>query len=121
MATLTIRVGGTLLPGEVTGIKRGDELLWSEGTGRAASSGLMAGSVVAQKETWSIEWGVITAAQYEAIKSACGRGFKTLTVVAGSTTLVDGTFYRGTINGDLLGVYGGVAYYKGVSVDFVER
>ena len=118
---LKIRVGGTLLPGEVTGLKRGDELLWSEGTGRSASSGAMTGSVVAAKETWTVEWGVITAAQYNAIKAACGRGFKSLVITAGSTTLADVTAYRGAITGELLSVLSGTPYYKNVTAEFVER
>lgn len=39
--------------------------------------------------------------------------------VAGST-LVDGTFYRGTLPGELMGVFGGAAYYGGVAVELVE-
>lgn len=121
MATLTVSVGGTVLPGDVTSLSRSDELLWSEGTGRAASSGTMTGSVVAKKQTWTLKWGPVTQAQYDAIRSAIGGGFVNLVIRLGSATLANATVYRGSIAADLLGVFGGTAYYGGLSVQLIER
>lgn len=118
---LVVKVGGTTLPGEVVELKRSDELLWSEGTGRAASTGKMAGSVVAQKQTYSLKWGVITDAQYASIRSAIGGGFLSLDVKVNGATLADCTVYRGNITAELLGVFGGTAYYKDASVELIER
>lgn len=121
MATFEIKVGGTALPPEVTSLQRSDELLWSEGTGRSASTGEMSGSVVAGKQTWTVSWGVLTAAQYAAVRSAIGGGFKPLSVKLDGATVADCTVYRGTVSGELMGVLGGVMYYRNVSVELVER
>lgn len=121
MASLTVTYGGVALPNEVTELKRSDELLWSEGTGRSATDGHMAGSVVAKKQTYYIAWGPLTASQYAALRNACDGGFKQLVIALAGTTIANITAYRGTVTGDLMGVFGGTAYYGGVSVEFVER
>ena len=121
MATLEIKFGGSALPTEVTELKRNDELLWSEGTGRSATTGEMTGSVVATKQTWTISWGVITAAQYATIRSVIDGGFKNLSIKLNNTTLANCTAYRGAISGELMGSFGGTIYYRGVSVELVER
>lgn len=121
MATLTVKVGGTTLPGEIVELKRGDELLWSEGTGRSASTGRMVGSVVAQKQTWSIRWGVITAAQYTTIKTAITSGFLSLAITINSASAASITVYRGTLAGELLGVFGGTEWWKDVTVELIEQ
>lgn len=123
MAVLTITVGGTTLPGGVVELKRNDELLWSEGTGRAASSGQMVGSVVAQKQKYSIRWGVITEAQYSTIRSAIGAGFLSLAITINNASFASATVYRGTLAGEFLGVVGNtaVAYWKDVTVELIER
>lgn len=118
---LSLTVNNTTLPGEVTEFRRGNELLWSEGTGRAANNGLMVGSVVANKQTFSIVWGVITQAQYEAIIAAFPSGFFTFRATEGSRVISNVTAYRSNITGEYLGAHGGVGYWKNVSVDLVER
>jgi hypothetical protein len=118
---IVVKVGGTTLPDGLVELKRGDELLWSEGTGRSASSGQMVGSVVAQKQTYTLRWGVITATQYAAIRSAIGSGYLSLLITVNSSTFANITVYRGTISGDLLGTFGGTAYWKDVTVELVER
>lgn len=117
---LKIVVGGVEMPGGVVALKRSDELLWSEGTGRAATSGLMAGSVVAKKQTWSIQWGIVPKADYDRIKAIPG-GFVSLVVQSNGATLANITAYRSNVGGEFLGVFGGVAYWKGVTVDLIER
>lgn len=120
-APLTITLNGTALPGEITALKRGDELLWSEGTGRGATNGLLTGSIVARKQTWHIEWGVITQAQYNSIRNLITGNFQTLVVVANGQTLANIVVYRGNIDGEYMGTHGGTAYWKGVTVDLIER
>ena len=121
MASLEIKFGGAALPDNVTELKRGDELLWSEGTGRSASTGEMAGSVVAEKQTWSVSWGPLTVAQYTTLRNALVGGFKALSIKLAGSTLANITAYRGTVSGELMGHIGSTTYYKGVSVEFVER
>ena len=121
MAVISVKVGGAALPGNLVELKRSDELLWSEGTGRSASTGAMAGSVVAQKQTYTLTWGPITAAQYKSIRSACGPGFESLSIEVNGAELADCTVYRGNISGTLMGVHGGTAWYRDVSVELVER
>ena len=120
MAIAKVSIGSTVLPDGIVSIKRGDELLWSEGTGRAAVSGLMVGSVIAQKMTFTVKWGVITQADYDAIRAAATGGFFNLRIeLDGAVTTM--AAYRGSITAEHLGTFGGVGYWKGVTVDFVER
>lgn len=122
MASVSVTVGGTSLPaGKITAIKRSDELLWSDGTGRAANSGLMTGTVVAKKQTYTLEFGPLTASEYATVRSVAGAGFVSLSITVGGATLASCTVYRGTITGELLGVLGGTTYYKGVQLELVER
>ena len=126
MATVSISVGGTSLPGaKVTGLKRNDELLWSEGTGRSASSGQMTGSIVAEKRTYSIEFGPLTASEYATVRGVAGKGheFCAVSISVAGSSLENGSrsFYRSAVPGELMGVFGGVAYYGGVAVELVER
>lgn len=122
MATqLSIIVGGTALPDNVTSIKRSDELLWSEGTGRSASTGQMSGSVVAQKQTWQLEWGPLTQDQYDTVRGAVGAGFASLAITIDDAAVASATVYRGNVTGTFLGTFGGEAWWDGVSVDLIER
>ena len=116
-----VTINSTVMPDDITDVSRSDELLWSEGTGRSATTGAMSGSVVAKKQTYTIQWGVITAAEYTTIRNAVGGGFMPLKIEVNGATLANITVYRGNISGSLLGVFGGVAYYKDVSVELVER
>lgn len=127
MASVTITVGGSSgstafksAVAELTDLKVGDELLWSESTGRSASSGSMTGSVVAEKQTVSMAFGPITSAQYAALKSAFGRNFYNVTVSVGGVEVASGKFYRGTISREAAVYAGGTLYYKGVELEIVE-
>lgn len=117
---LVIKAGSTTLPAEVVEIKRGDEILWSDGTGRSASSGLMVGTVVATKQTWALRWGVITQAEYDVIRSI-PTGFFALSVKEGSTTLASLTCYRSNVSGSYMGIVGGTGYWRDVEVEMIEQ
>lgn len=117
---LTITCNGVQMPPEIVELKRGDELLWSDGTGRGATDGLLVGSVVAAKRTWNIVWGVITQAQYGIVRNI-PQGFFPVTVSMDGSTVWSGTCYRSNIAGELLGTFGGTAYWKNVEVQLTER
>lgn len=121
-AALELKVNGTALPDGVVGFSMNDELLWSEGTGRAAEDGLMVGSVVASKRTFTITWGVISQADYNAILGALPGGFFGFQARTYNNLLANVTAYRGAVSGgEYVGNAGGACYWKGVSVDIVER
>lgn len=120
MANVVVKVNGVTMPGGLTEMKRSDELLWSDGTGRSASSGSMTGSVVAEKQTWSLAWGPLTASDYAKVRNIPG-GFVPLKITLSSSTVADCTVYRGAVSGELMGVYGGTAWYGGVAVELVEQ
>ena len=121
MANVEVKIGNTTLPGDIITMKRSDELFWSEGTGRSASTGRLSGSIVARKMTYTFEWGPITQAQYDAIRTAADSAtFMTLSVKVNGSTVASTTVYRSNVAGDLMQVAGGTTYYKNVSVQFVE-
>ena len=101
-------------------VRRGDELLWSEGTGRGASDGLLVGSVIAKKQTWTVRWGVIPWTDMATIRSIPG-GFFTFLAKDGTEVLASFTAYRSDIQSTLLGMFAGVRYWKDVEVQFTER
>ena len=115
---VTITANGVALPSPVE-IQTGEEIIWSANTGRS-TTGLMIGDVVAEKRTFSITWGVLTAAEYEVIRTNLRSGFHPFTLTAdGAEATV--TAYRGTITGTLLGTYGGVTYYKDVTTSIIQQ
>ena len=114
-----VTAGSVTLPSGVTTFKRGDELLWSEGTGRGATSGKLVGTVIANKATYTLEWGVLTNTEYQTIRTI-PNGFFNFTASSDGVTLANISAYRGAITGDMLTTLDGV-YWKGVSVSFIER
>ena len=117
---LTVTVGGVALPDGIVSVERGDQLLWSEGTGRSATTGEMVGSVVARKQTWAVRWGVVTQAEYDRIR-AVPTGFFQVVVAEGAATLASITCYRSEVTGQYLGAQGGVGHWKDVEVQLIER
>lgn len=116
---LVIKANGVTLPDPVE-VRRGDELLWSEGTGRGAEDGLLVGSVVAKKETWTVRWGVIPWNDMATIRAIPG-GFFPFLAMDGNEQLASFTAYRSDIQSNLLGTFGGVRYWKDVEVQFTQR
>ncbi len=115
---IVIRGGGVALPSP-TAITTSDEIIWSANTGRTAS-GLMVGDVIAEKKTFAIQWGVLTKAELDTIRSRLPSGFSTFTIVEdGEATTI--TAYRSTIAATLLGSFGGVTYYKDVTATVIQR
>ena len=119
---LTLKANNVALPDGVIGLRMNNELLWSEGTGRAAENGLMVGSVVATKRTFSITWGVLSQAEYNALVAAVPVGFFAFYAKTYNNVLASMTAYSGGVNqGEYVGKAGGACYWKGVTVDVVER
>lgn len=119
---LTLKVDNVALPDGVTEFRMNDELLWSEGTGRSADSGLMVGSVVAAKRTFTITWGVVSQTELNAILAAIPANFFTFYAKTYNNVLASVRAYRGAIScGDYVGKAGGAAYWKGATVDIIER
>ena len=115
---ISIKAKGTTLPSP-TAISAGDEIIWSSDTGRD-ESGDMVGAVVATKKTFSIEWGVLTEAQFATLRTTLTSGFFTFQLVTDSTTTTI-TVYRGTLTGELLGTFGGVTYYKNAAATVIQQ
>lgn len=116
---ITLSVNGTQLP-SCTDLKRSDEMLWSDGTGRGATDGMLVGSVVATKRTFTAKWGILTQAQYDAVRGI-PTGFFTLSVRDGAATLATMTAYRSNVEAEAVGTFGGKTYWKDASVQFTER
>ncbi len=115
---ITIQSNGVALPSP-TEIETGDEIIWSANTGRS-TTGLMVGDVVAEKKTLTIRWGVLTAAEYDGLRSALGTGFRPFTLaVDGSAVTI--TAYRSALTGTLLGTFGGVTYVRDAAVTIVQQ
>ena len=118
---LKVTLNNVVLPAEIIELTRNDELLWSEGTGRSATTGAMAGSVVAKKQTYTIKWGVITRTQYTTIRDAADGGFIPLKIEINGSVFVNITVYRGAIPGTFLGTFGNTSYFKDVSLELVQK
>lgn len=115
-----MKAGSTTLPAP-TSVSSSDELIWSSNTGRS-SHGKMLGTVVAQKKTFDVEWGVLTEAQAKTIvESTSGSDFFSFSIhELGQTTTL--SVYRGTIKKETLGYIGdGTFYYRSVSVSFIQQ
>lgn len=113
-----------VLPSPVS-VKEAYELIWSENTGRAqsgANQAKMIGDVIAQKKTYSIQWGVISAADLSTITTKLTGGFFKFgmgtSLAAAQAAAV--TVYRGTITSNVMPI-GNTIYYKDVSCDLIEQ
>ena len=91
----------------------------SSRTGRSASSGTMIGDIVAEKTTVDITWGVLTEVEVKRIQQALVSGFFSFSLYDGGE--VNLTVYRGTLTKEHLGEFGGVYYYRSVTVSVIER
>lgn len=117
---LTIKANNVVLPSPVE-ISTTDEIIWSSNTGRSTTSGKMLGDVIAEKQTFSIKWGVLTKAEQKKIKNNLKSGFHPVYFIFDDETVAL-TSYRGTITSQHLGYIGdGVYYYKSVSCDIIEQ
>jgi hypothetical protein len=116
--------GVTLLPSP-TAIKPSLEIIWSEDTGRAqsgTSKAKMIGSVVSEKKTYSLQWGVLTESQLTQIEAKLKAGFFYF-AVAPSLSVAQANaekYYRSQLSYEILPA-GSETYYKNVSVNVIQQ
>ena len=119
MAKKILWSGSTVLPAP-TSLSVNDEIIWTSDTGRTLS-GLMIGSVVAQKKNLSIKWEYLTESQVKVIKNILVPGFFPLSFHDDGIDITINSC-RGTLNKEHLGYIGdGIYWYKSVSVDIIQR
>lgn len=108
---------GTLvnLPSPVDA-EEGEQVIWSENTGRSSKEGEMIGDAIADKRTRKISWGVLTQTEMDRIKTYLPKGF--IDIVYNGVAM---KVYRGDIEAKILGVYSGVTYYQNASVELIEK
>ena len=119
MAKKILWSGSTVLPAP-TSLSVNDEIIWTSDTGRTLS-GLMIGSVVAQKKNLSIKWEYLTDGDVKLIRSRLIAGFFPFTF---HDSGIDFTIesYRGTLTKDQIGDIGdGYFWYRSVTVDIIQR
>lgn len=115
-------VAGDKLPSPVS-IKRTDEQIWSQDTGRTVGSNAkMIGESITGKRTFAIQWGILTSSEMTAIHTKMKRGFFKFGLGQTLATATSGAFtcYRGEITGDILPV-GSATYYKNMGVSVIEQ
>jgi hypothetical protein len=99
-----------------TEISVGNEIIWSSNTGRT-SSGKMVGTAIAQKDTLSIKWGVLSDSDYNLLRTNMKKSFFNIYFYD-----VEIEVYRGTLTGECLGYIGdGTNYWRSANVDLVQR
>lgn len=114
-----LKAGSVNLPSPVK-IVTGDEIIWSANTGRSTKSGKMIGDVIAQKISLDVEWGVLTAAELKKIADNLKTGFYPITFYYyGQEKTI--TVYRGTLKSEYLGYFGGIHYYKNVTLSLIQQ
>ncbi len=129
MATMKIYAGTSAssmreLPSPIE-LKRTNEMIWSENTGRAQSGSnkaKMIGDVVAQKRTYTIKWGVLTGTQLNIIINNLPKGFFSFAAATSASAAEEaaGRYYRSEISFDYLQA-GREVLYKDVSVSVIEQ
>lgn len=117
-------VAGDKLPSP-SSLKPSLELIWSQDTGRAqtgANKAKMIGDVIAEKKTYNIQWGMLTASELSKVTSKLTSGFFYFGI--GTTMALAkadaSKFYRGNITYEILPI-GNTMYYKSVTVDVIEQ
>ena len=114
-----LKVGDTDLPAPVE-LSTSDEIIWSAETGRVAS-GKMAGDVIAEKKTLSIQWGILTDDQLSVIKNNLIAGFFPITFHDDGLEITIES-YRGTLTKEHIGkLSDGIYYYRSATVTIIQQ
>ena len=116
-------VSGDELPSP-TDLKRSDEQIWSENTGRAqsgANKAKMIGDSITGKKTVTVTWGIIASSEMSDIRSKLKRGFFVFGYGMNINNASENAFtaYRGEIGGQIISA--GTVYYKNPSVSIIEQ
>lgn len=117
MAFLTINGRAVACP---VSLSIGNEIIWSSNTGRT-DTGKMVGDVIAEKQTLTVTWGILTDAEYKTIKDNISAGFFSAKFHdAGEDVTIQA--YRGTLTGEQLGYLGdGIFYYKSANCQIIQQ
>lgn len=114
-----LKCGDVVLPAPVS-LSIGDEIIWSESTGRTLS-GLMLGDIVAEKKTLTISWGILKESEYLIIKKNLIAGFFPITFHDDGIDMII-TTYRGTLTKEVIGLLDdGIYYYRSVNTNIVQQ
>lgn len=106
---------GEELPSPVS-MSVGEEIVWSENAGRT-SNARMVGTVIAEKKTVSLAWGVLSKKEIQEIEKRIPKGFIKVYILGELYEV-----YRGTLTKEVLGYIGdGIFYYKSASTDIIQR
>lgn len=86
---------------KVDGIKYTTNKMWSANTGRLESSGEMAGTIVATKRKWEIEWPDMPVADYKTIEDLVSNStaFHAMKIVDAADETHEITVYFGDMSG----------------------
>ena len=119
MAQPILKAGNIELPAP-SSIAVDDEIIWSSDTGRTLD-GTMAGDVVAEKKTISIQWGMLTAEKMKLIRDTIVAGFLPVTFYdCGENITIN--VYRSTLSKDAIGELGdGIYWYRSASVQLIQQ
>lgn len=85
---------------KIEGIKYTTNKMWSANTGRLESSGEMAGTIVATKGKWELEWPDMPVADYEVIEDLVSSttAFHTMKIVDAEDKVHEVTVYFGDMS-----------------------
>lgn len=113
--SILANASGVELPSLVS-MSVGEEIVWSKNAGRT-SNARMVGTVIAEKKTVSLAWGVLNESEIRQIEEEIPKGFTKMYILG---TLYE--VYRGTLTKEVLGYIGdGILYYKSASTDIIQR
>ncbi len=105
---------------DLVSMKVDDEIIWSSNTGRS-TTGKMIGTVIAEKKTIDLTWGVLEETFVKKIKKYLCAGFFPIRIHDAGED-VDIKVYRGTLSKEHLGYIGdGKYYYKSATVNIVQQ
>lgn len=116
-ATLIINTGNKKFDKEpaLNGIEESYEKIWSENTGRLLN-GKMTGDIIATKLKLSVKYPILTAAERDALNTAIGDAFFSVTYIEKNYKM-----YAGTPTYPVYSAVNGLPCYVGVGVDLIEQ
>lgn len=114
-----LKCGDVVLPSPVS-LSTTDEIIWSKNTGRN-NLARMIGTVIAEKKTLNVTWGILTETEYMIIKNNLIAGFFPITFHDDGEDITINS-YRGTINKDAIGrLNDGIYYYRSATVSIIQQ
>ena len=115
--SIVIKANNVTLPSPDS-ISAANEIIWSENTGRS-TTGKMIGDVIAEKETFTITWGILTRSEFALIKNNLQPGLYPFTIIEDGVEHTI-TQYRGTLTREYLGSFG-ETFYRQTQVSVIQQ